>query len=204
MTQRPAEEAQTGPRRVRGMRRFVVAGLALVVAGAGIAAVALSPRAPELDPRDPGKTLERVEAIVQVKYPVAEVTAGALAARIAAGRVVLFDVRTRDEFERGHIPGAVRIEPGTDAEAVLLEHGDLLSVGAVAVFYCAVGVRSGRMVHRLARSGAPHEMYNLRGGIFRWFADGRAVVIDGAPADTIHPFDEDWRLLLDRTIRRSV
>lgn len=85
------------------------------------------------------------------------------------------------------------------------EHGTQLENRAVE-FYCAVGVRSGRMLERLVNEIAayrPAAVCNLRGGIFRWFADGHQVVDASGSTDKIHPFDVAWNELLRRTLARS-
>lgn len=165
-----------------------------------IAAPALLPWT--LDPTNPGVSLEDVERKVIQRYPKPQITPASLAEMLANGNVTLFDVRTQEEFDAGHLPGAIRIEPGATAKEIVKLHGDRLDDGPV-VFYCAVGVRSSRMMVRarqeitpLARYGA----YNLRGGVFRWTADGRTMV-RGDEQGAAHPFDEDWGELLARTLK---
>ncbi len=78
--------------------------------------------------------------------------------------------------------------------------------GRSVVFYCAVGVRSGRMLARvqsvLEGNGASAG-YNLRGGIFRWRASGRTLVAENTAdgARSVHPYDASWGQLLDRTLK---
>jgi rhodanese-related sulfurtransferase len=157
-----------------------------------------------LDPSNPQVTLDEVEREVRRRYPVADVTAGTLAGMLAAGPVTLFDVRTREEFDAGHLPGAIRIEPGASAQDILREHRDKLGEQAI-VFYCAVGVRSSRMLMRTLRDLTPQtpgRLYNLRGGVFRWAAHG-GTLVRGGEAGEPHPFDEDWGSLLSRTLSGS-
>ena len=57
--------------------------------------------------------------------------------------------------------------------------------------YCSVGARSGALGRRLAARGL--DVRNLRGGVFRWAADGRPLATaDGAPTTTVHPYDRLW------------
>jgi rhodanese-related sulfurtransferase len=154
-----------------------------------------------LDPSNPEVTLEEVEREVIRHFRVNDITSAKLVSMLANGQVNLFDVRTRDEYEAGHLPGAIRIEPGTSAEAILREHKDKLG-SRPSVFYCAVGVRSSKILASTLRDLAPHSkstVYNLRGGVFRWTADGRALVSGDEPGMT-HPYDEKWGQLLKRTV----
>jgi rhodanese-related sulfurtransferase len=161
----------------------------------------LSDLAWRLDPADPATTLADVERDVTRIYGVADIAVEPLEAALAQGAVVLFDVRTVEEYETGHLPGAIRVDPEITPEAFLARYGGLLR-GRPAVFYCAVGVRSSRLMSRLisnvaALSGA--EVSNLQGGAFRWVAEGRTLVV-GAEPGRLHPYDEDWEQLLKRTL----
>lgn len=178
---------------------------AVLVAGAAIFVVTTQPRlAPwTLDPTDPRVSLEDVEREVARRHPVPDVAPAGLAAMLGRGQATLFDVRTQEEFDAGHLPGAIRIEPGSSAAEILSLHRDRLDDGPV-VFYCAVGVRSSQMMTATLKQIAPHAsagVYNLRGGIFRWTADGRALVKGEGPGKA-HHFDENWGQLLARTTRR--
>ena len=157
-----------------------------------------------IDPSNPNVSLDDVEREVRRRYPVADITFGALAGMMTAGTVTLFDVRTLEEFEAGHLPGAIRIEPGASTEDILREHRDKIGAHPI-VFYCAVGVRSSRVLMRTLQDLAPlteGRLYNLRGGVFRWAAERRALVKGDQPGAP-HPYDENWGKLLSRTIPRS-
>lgn len=174
-------------------------GAVLVAGGAG----ALWPRSAGLpDPTDPRTTLTQVEDAVARILPVPEITAAELAAMVqAGGPLVLLDVREPEEFAQSRIAGAIRVAPGLPSAEILARHGAAMK-GAAVVFYCAVGWRSGLMLEALrdaaAKAGAA-SFSNLRGGIFRWHAEGRAL--DLAPAaQGVHHFDAAWGQLLRRTL----
>jgi rhodanese-related sulfurtransferase len=181
-------------------RLLLLGGAAVLVAGgAGL----LWPRAAGLpDPTDPRTTLAQVEDAVARILPVPEITAAELAVLVQGDRrLVLLDVREAEEFAQSRIPGAIRVPPGLPAADILARHGAAMT-GAAVVFYCAVGWRSGLMVEALRdaanRAGAA-SFSNLRGGIFRWHAEGRAL--DTAPgAQGVHHFDAAWGQLLRRTL----
>lgn len=159
------------------------------------------------DPRDPATTLDSVEEAISRLLPLPEITAPALAARLgAAGErpLVLFDVRTVEEFAAGHLPGAVRLDPELSATAFATAHGGRIAAADV-VLYCAVGWRSGVLLDRVRARGAAHRpasMANLRGGLFRWHAEGFSVVSASSPA-FVHPFDAAWETLLRRIVPRG-
>jgi rhodanese-related sulfurtransferase len=157
-----------------------------------------------LDPTNPKITLEDVESEIIRRYPVDDVSASKLASMMATSPVTLFDVRTREEFEAGHLPGAIRIEPGSSAKDILSAHRDKLG-GQPVVFYCAVGVRSSQVLMQTLRELAPltrGQIFNLRGGVFRWAAEGRVLVKGDEPGKP-HPYDANWGKLLARTVPGS-
>jgi rhodanese-related sulfurtransferase len=178
----------------------------MVAAGvAGIAWTSAPALAPwTLDPADPGVSLEDVEREVIARYDVPDVTPASLARMLASGEALLFDVRTQEEYELGHLPGAIRVDPEETAEGFLQAHGGKLQSRPL-VFYCAVGVRSSRLMVRTIRRIAPHAtagVYNLRGGVFRWTSDGGSLVTGKDPG-RLHPYDENWGKLLARTLAPS-
>lgn len=96
----------------------------------------------------------------------------ALAPRVAAGEVLLVDVRTPEEFSAGHIPGAINmpVESFDPEAAAALEAGSDQQM----VLYCRSGNRSLRAAEMLAEltgEGATH----LEGGITAWEAAGEPV-----------------------------
>ncbi len=173
------------------------AGALAVTGGAGLA---LAWRRGLPDPADPRTTTQDVEAAVARLLPVPEITSASLAALVGNGaRILLLDVREPAEYAQSHIPGALRVQPGAPAAAVLAEHGARM-VGATVVLYCAVGWRSGLMLQgiRQAAAQAPAAaLFNLRGGIFRWHAEGRPREF-GPGARGVHPFNAAWGQLLER------
>ena len=185
-------------------RRLTRRPLLLAAAGAlavmGGVALAWPWRRGLPDPADPRTTMQDVEAAVARLLPVPDISSAELARRIAAGeRILLFDVREPVEYAQSRIPGALRVPPEATAAAVLAEHGARM-VGATVVLYCAVGWRSGLMLQviRQAAAEAPAASFlNLRGGIFRWHAEGRPLEF-GPGAAGVHPFDSAWGRLLAR------
>ncbi|MBX9927168.1 MAG: rhodanese-like domain-containing protein, partial [Hyphomicrobiaceae bacterium] len=123
-------------------RKKLAAGAIAILAGGAALFVVLAPPSYTpwtLNPADARVTLEDVEREVSRRYPVADITASKLSRMIAANEAVLFDVRTPAEYDAGHLPGAIRVEPGTTPDAFAKLHADKLG-GKPIVFYCAVGV----------------------------------------------------------------
>lgn len=87
-----------------------------------------------------------------------------------AGFVVL-DVRTEDEFRRGHLPGAVLMDLySRDFKSRLGQ----LDRSATVLVYCAVGGRS-MWVQHLGQSMGFTRMYDLQGGFQAWANAGLPV-----------------------------
>lgn len=111
-----------------------------------------------------------------------QVSVDAAEIRKNATSFTLIDVRTKLEWVRGHIPGAVHIPWRNFAspdgkilsrkklEAMLKQHG--IKIDQPVVYYCAAGVRSGFswLVHELAYPGVAR---NLAGGMEEWEATER-------------------------------
>ena len=112
---------------------------------------------------------------------------------------VLLDVRTPEEWNVSHLPGARRVEPNASAESV----GGGLSKETPIVTYCAVGYRSGEMAERLRAAGFAN-VRNLEGSIFQWANEHRPLVHDDERVSTVHPYNTFWGRLLNDDVRAPV
>jgi rhodanese-related sulfurtransferase/thiol-disulfide isomerase/thioredoxin len=86
-------------------------------------------------------------------------------------RNVIMDVRTPEEFQAGHIPGAVNLDVNASdfqAKAALLDRSKVYLV------HCASGVRSARACEKLNHLDFPN-LYNLPGGFRAWAKAGKPV-----------------------------
>ncbi|UWF77823.1 MULTISPECIES: rhodanese-like domain-containing protein [Microbacterium] len=81
--------------------------------------------------------------------------------------VPLIDVRERDEFAAGHVPGAVNLP--------MSELGDRLGELPAEAFdvICQVGGRSARVAEALEARG--YDVTNVEGGTAEWVAQGHPV-----------------------------
>ncbi|GAB3600066.1 rhodanese-like domain-containing protein [Microbacterium tumbae] len=94
------------------------------------------------------------------------ITIEELAARSATP---LIDVRERDEFARGHVPGAVNVPMSEIGERLEELPGEAFDV------ICQAGGRSARVVEALEARG--YDATNVEGGTGEWIAQGREVEV---------------------------
>jgi rhodanese-related sulfurtransferase len=85
--------------------------------------------------------------------------------------VALIDVREPDEWDRGHIAGAVHIPMMSVPERL-----DAIPTDRQVLVVCAVGARSARVTAFLQRQGV--DAVNLAGGMVAWAQAGRPVSVD--------------------------
>lgn len=98
---------------------------------------------------------------------VPEVDVDTLSGLVADG-CVLVDVREDDEFDGGHIPGAIHLPLVEVPDRV----GEIPAEGTVYVV-CALGGRSARAVEFLRANG--FDAVNVTGGTQGWIDSGREV-----------------------------
>ena len=114
-------------------------------------------------------------------------------------KTIIFDVRQQAEFEVSHLKNAIRIAPDINSNDFMSAFGDQIE-GKNIVFYCSVGRRSSILASRLKPSllkqGAQN-IYNLKGGIFKWRNEQRALIQNEQPTQYIHPFNPLWGLLIE-------
>lgn len=84
---------------------------------------------------------------------------------------ILLDVRTEDEYDEGHIPGAINI-PNEEIGATAPD--ELPDTDQTILVYCRTGRRSREAAEKLARLGYSHVMDF--GGIESW--DGEIISTD--------------------------
>lgn len=87
---------------------------------------------------------------------------------VAAGEVVMVDVREVSEFLAEAIPGAVNL-PLSAFDPTQLPP---VPEGKRLVFHCRSGVRCGTAAERAVALGYQGEIFRLEGGIFGWKAVG--------------------------------
>jgi rhodanese-related sulfurtransferase len=84
---------------------------------------------------------------------------------------VVLDVRTKKEFDAGHIPGAVNIDyRGSSFEQQL----STLDKNKVYLVHCAAGVRSAHACEKMNQMGFK-QLYDLAPGFRAWEKAGKPV-----------------------------
>jgi rhodanese-related sulfurtransferase len=109
---------------------------------------------------------------------------------------LLLDVRTTEEWNVSHLPGARHALPKASAESVAAG----ISKEAPIVTYCAVGYRSAEMATRLRAAGFTN-VQNLAGSIFQWANEHRPLVQGEQPVSRVHPYNAFWGRLLAEDVR---
>ncbi|HSP44334.1 MAG TPA: rhodanese-like domain-containing protein [Luteolibacter sp.] len=100
-------------------------------------------------------------------------TTVAEAAELIGGGAQLLDVRTEEEWNEGRIEGATRI--GIAGDDFVARAAKELDPSKPVVVYCRSGNRSAQAARKLEKLGFK-TIYDLKGGIKAWLADGRTVV----------------------------
>ncbi len=111
------------------------------------------------------------ELLAQVKGEIDEVDAVRARALLETGDSLILDVREQDEWDEGHIPGAIHIPRGnleSRIEASASDHSRPILV------YCAAGNRSAFAAKTLAELGYD-EVVSLAGGFTDWKRNGFPV-----------------------------
>lgn len=82
--------------------------------------------------------------------------------------LIIIDVRTRAEFDSGHIENATNIDKNSET---FRDELDNLDKDKTYLIYCEVGVRSANALAIMQELGFM-EAYDMLGGINQWTADG--------------------------------
>lgn len=146
-------------------------------------------------------SLAAVERLITVIYALPELSTSELNSRLHSpdsAQILIFDTRTRAEYEVSHLRGARFLTPETSADAFIKEFGSELRSKQL-VFYCSVGKRSSDVLQRVreaAQAQGARSCENLQGGIFRWYNEGLELVDAQGTTDRVHGFNASWRRLV--------
>jgi rhodanese-related sulfurtransferase len=134
---------------------------------------------------------------VRERHPhVPQLTTAQLRAWLAdAARLqpLLLDARAPAEYAVSHLKDA-RLAPDLAAALRALQ-GRPTDVPVVV--YCSVGERSSALAEQLICAGY-RNVSNLEGSIFEWANLGYPLYRGAGPATKVHPYDSNWRRLLER------
>ena len=109
------------------------------------------------------------DLLAQAKAQITEIDTNDSAARVAAGGVIMLDVREPDEHEQGALVGALHIPRG-HLEAQI--EGKIVDKNAPVIVYCAGGVRSAFAAKTLQELGYTNVL-SMAGGFGKWKDEGR-------------------------------
>lgn len=84
--------------------------------------------------------------------------------KIKAKEVIVLDVRTKDEFSQGRVPGAINI-PHSELEARIAEISQYKDQSVLV--YCRSGRRAGIAEPILSNHGFK-QLYHLKGDMLEW------------------------------------
>jgi molybdopterin/thiamine biosynthesis adenylyltransferase/rhodanese-related sulfurtransferase len=111
------------------------------------------------------------ELIRQIKQQVEEVDPAQVSEHLGNG-ITLIDVRDSEEWDRGHIPGAVHVPRGYLESRI---EGAVSDRGQRVVLYCATGQRSALAAHTLRELLGYQNVASMTGGITLWKDRGYKV-----------------------------
>jgi len=111
------------------------------------------------------------ELLQQTRSEISEVDATEAKARIESGEPVVIDVREQDEWDEGHIPGAVHVPRGHLESRIERLAPD---PSRPVVIYCSAGNRSAFAAKTLAELGY-EDVVSLAGGFTDWKRNGFPV-----------------------------
>jgi len=83
----------------------------------------------------------------------------------------VLDVRTKKEFDAGHIPGAVNLDVNSPE---FLQRVSALDKKKIYLVHCAAGVRSARACQKMSELGFEH-LIDLAPGFREWEKAGKKV-----------------------------
>ncbi|NWF35961.1 rhodanese-like domain-containing protein [Mariprofundus sp. KV] len=114
----------------------------------------------------------------EARLTVKEVSTADTQDSIAAGGVLLLDVREPGEVREGHLPGAINVPRGLlEAKADLNfphREAQLQDRDQAVIVYCASGVRSLLAAATMQQMGFSN-VQSMSGGFAAWKAEGRDI-----------------------------
>ena len=106
--------------------------------------------------------------VAEAKKNITEISPGDAAAKSKSGNAVIIDVRGKDEWDEGHIPGATHMSRGTielDIEEKVPDPN------AMIICHCGGGGRSALAAETLQKMGYKN-VRSMAGGLKAWRAAG--------------------------------
>ena len=98
-----------------------------------------------------------------------------------------------EEYAISHLLGAFLAVDEDEALKIIAKK----SKDRFIIVYCSVGYRSSELANILLKKGFT-KVYNLEGSIFKWANEGREIYQGDQLVNTVHPFNSNWKHLLDK------
>ena len=109
--------------------------------------------------------------VAEAKKNITEISPQDAAAKLKSGEAVVVDVRDKDEWDEGHIPGAMHMSRGT----IELDIEEKVSdPNAMIICHCGGGGRSALAAESLQKMGYKN-VRSMAGGLKAWKAAGLPV-----------------------------
>lgn len=151
--------------------------------------------------------LEALEQKIRNRFPdVSQLSVNMLHTQLAAHQYhphkagwLLIDSRPIEEFNDGHLTGAIRAESVAQVRQQLGKQFDPSSVPEKIVVYCSVGYRSSALAHELIHQGFK-QVYNLEGSLFAWAIADYPITTDSGKIGKAHPYNRQWGRYLPRQL----
>lgn len=148
------------------IRKLIVASLAILIL-AGCSAPAAAPAAPAVPAAaEPSATESQAVDVAALPRDVDVQTTAALRER---PDVMILDVREQDEWDAGHIPGAVFMPMGQVPDRL-----SEIPKDKTVIVQCRSGNRSSQVTDFLVQQGFTN-VHNMAGGINAWQSAGLPV-----------------------------
>ena len=106
--------------------------------------------------------------VAEAKKHITEISPHDAAAKLNSGDAVVVDVRDKDEWDEGHIPGATHMSRGTIELGIEEKVPD---PNAMIICHCGGGGRSALATETLQKMGYKH-VRSMAGGLKAWKAVG--------------------------------
>jgi rhodanese-related sulfurtransferase len=142
---------------------------------------------------------------IKLQFDVEQLSHQELHNKTNQENTLLFDIRRAEEYQQSRIKGGIQVDPDMKAEDFIAKYGDKMNKKEL-IFYCSVGYRSSVFIKRIekqAQAMGVKKMYNLTGGIFRWYNEHLQVVNNQGDTDDIHPNEESWAHLIEPRVSKS-
>jgi rhodanese-related sulfurtransferase len=104
--------------------------------------------------------------VAEAKNNITEISPQEAAAKLKTGEAIIADVREKDEWDEGHIPGAIHMSRGTIELDVEEKVPD---TNAMIITHCGGGGRSALAAESLQKMGYKY-VRSMAGGFKAWKA----------------------------------